>query len=106
MTKQDETLRLINFILCILSCIAICWAVIPLAWAIPMTVHSWGIYKGTKPNTTAFGVCTLIFVNIIGGHPAPCLQQGRQVSKHLAANQTSPIQTDGARLVLVGIQGG
>lgn len=25
MTKQDETLRLINFILCILSCIAICW---------------------------------------------------------------------------------
>lgn len=28
MTKQDETLRLINFILCILSCIAICWAVI------------------------------------------------------------------------------
>ena len=65
--KQDETLRLINFILCILSCIAICWAVIPLAWAIPMTVHSWGIYKGTKPNTTAFGVCTLIFVNIIGG---------------------------------------
>ena len=67
MTKQDETLRLINFILCILSCIAICWAVIPLAWTIPMTVHSWGIYKGTKPNTTAFGVCTLIFVNIIGG---------------------------------------
>ena len=67
MTKQDETLRLINFILCILSCIAICWAVIPLAWAIPMTVHSWGIYKGTKPNTTAFGVCTLIFVDIIGG---------------------------------------
>lgn len=67
MTKQDETLRLINFILCILSCIAICWAVIPLAWTIPMTVHSWGIYKGTKPNTTAFGVCTLIFVNTIGG---------------------------------------
>lgn len=67
MTSQEETLRLINFILCILSCIALCWAVIPLAWTIPMTVHSWGIYKGTKPNTTAFGVCTLIFVNVIGG---------------------------------------
>ena len=66
-TSQDETLRLINFILCILSCIALCWAVIPLAWTIPMTVHSWGIYKGTKPNTTTFGVCTLIFVNVIGG---------------------------------------
>lgn len=67
MTSQDETLRLINFILCILSCIAVCWAVVPLAWMIPMTVHSWGIYKGTKPNTTAFGVCTLIFLNVIGG---------------------------------------
>ena len=22
---------------------------------IPMTVRCWGIYKGTKPNTTAFG---------------------------------------------------
>ncbi len=32
-----------------------------------MTVHCWGIYKGTKPNTTAFSVCTLIFVSIIGG---------------------------------------
>ena len=67
MTSQDETLRLINFILCILSCVAVCWAVIPLAWMIPMTVHNWGIYKGNKPNTTAFGVCTLIFVNVIGG---------------------------------------
>ena len=67
MTSQDETLRLINFILCVLSCVAVCWAVIPLAWMIPMTVHSWGIYKGTKPNTTAFGVCTLIFVSVIGG---------------------------------------
>lgn len=67
MTSQDETLRLINFILCVISCVVVCWAVIPLAWMIPMTVHSWGIYKGTKPNTTAFGVCTLIFIDVIGG---------------------------------------
>ena len=67
MTSQDETLRLINFILCILSCVTFGWAIFPLAWMIPMTVHSYGIYKGTKPNTTAFGVCTLIFVNVIGG---------------------------------------
>lgn len=67
MTSQDETLRLINFILCVISCVASCWLLVPLAWMIPMTVHSWGIYKGTKPNTTAFGVCTLIFLNVIGG---------------------------------------
>ena len=34
---------------------------------IPMCVRSWGIYKGTKPNTVAFGVCTLIFLSLIGG---------------------------------------
>lgn len=67
MEEKDRTLRLINFILCVITCVLVCWAIVPLAWCIPMTVHSWGIYKGTKPNTTAFGVCTLIFVDIIGG---------------------------------------
>lgn len=65
--ETDRTLRLIAFILCIISTVGVGWLIIPLAWMIPMTVHSWGIYKGTKPNTTAFGVCTLIFVNIIAG---------------------------------------
>lgn len=65
--EKDKTLRLINFIFCIISLVATCWAVIPLAWMIPMTVHSWGIYKGTKPNTAGFGVCTLIFVTLVGG---------------------------------------
>ena len=39
----------------------------PLAWMIPMSVHCWGVYQGTKPNTVAFGVCTLIFVTVVGG---------------------------------------
>ena len=34
---------------------------------IPMTVRAWGIYKGTNPNTTAFGVCTLIFLSLVSG---------------------------------------
>ncbi len=67
MNDSDKTLRLINFILCVLSAVACCWLIVPLAWMIPMTVISWGIYKGTKRNTVAFGVCTLIFVNVIGG---------------------------------------
>ncbi|WP_139652786.1 DUF2510 domain-containing protein [Raoultibacter phocaeensis] len=64
---NDQTLRLVAFILCVLSTISVGWALIPLAWMIPMTVHCWGLYKGTKANTTAFGVCTLIFVNIVSG---------------------------------------
>lgn len=63
----DQTLRLIAFIFNIVNLVSVGWLIIPLAWMIPMTVISWGIYKGTKRNTTAFGVCTLIFVNLVSG---------------------------------------
>mgnify|MGYP007098959135 CR=1 FL=1 len=45
MTSQDRVLRLIAFILNIISCVGWAWLIIPLAWMIPMTVISWGIYK-------------------------------------------------------------
>lgn len=66
-TDTDRTLRLIAFILNIISAVACCWLLVPLAWMIPMTVVGYGIYKGTRPNTVAFGVCTLIFVNVVSG---------------------------------------
>lgn len=66
-TDNDKTLRLIAFIFCLVSTIFAGWALIPLAWMIPMTVISYGIYKGTKKNTVAFGVCTLIFVSLVSG---------------------------------------
>lgn len=66
-SDSDRTLRLVNFIFMILSIVAMGWMIIPLAWLIPMTVISWGIYKGTKPNSTAFAICTLLFASLIGG---------------------------------------
>ena len=63
----DKTLRMVAFILCIVSTVFCAILIIPLAWMIPMTVRAWGIYKGTKPNSTAFGVCTLLFLNLVGG---------------------------------------
>ena len=63
----DRNLRLVAFIFMLLSLIGTCWLIIPLAWMIPMTVISWRIYKGQKPNTTAFGVCTLIFASLVAG---------------------------------------
>ena len=66
-TDTDKTLRLIAFIFCILSTVAVGWLLVPLAWTIPMTIHCWGLYKGTKQNSTAFGICTLIFVSRVGG---------------------------------------
>ena len=62
-----RTLSLVNFFLCVVTCVGVGWTIIPLIRMIPMTVRSWGIYKGVKPNTTAFGVRTLPFVNLIGG---------------------------------------
>ena len=67
MTNSDRNLRLAAFTLNIISMVALGWTLLPLAWMIPMTVMSWGIYKGTRANTVAFGVCNLLFVNTIGG---------------------------------------
>lgn len=64
---NDKNLRLVAFIFNLISTISVGWTVLPLAWMIPMTVISWGIYKGTKKNTVAFGVCTLIFVSLVAG---------------------------------------
>lgn len=64
---NDKTLRQVAFILNLVTTIGVGWMLIPLAWMIPMTVISYGIYKGTKKNTTTFAVCTLIFVNLVSG---------------------------------------
>ncbi len=67
MTSTDRTLRQIAFIWNIFCLACSCWFIIPLAWQIPMLVRSWGIYKGTKPNTVAFGVCNLLFFGFVSG---------------------------------------
>ena len=72
---SNQTLRLIAFIMNIVALVTIGivgigtlgLGLIPLAWGIPMTVRSWGVYKGKKPNTVALGVCTLLFLNMISG---------------------------------------
>ncbi|MBW3089031.1 hypothetical protein KIH77_09935 [Bifidobacterium sp. 82T24] len=67
MTDSDRTLRMVAFIFNIISIAGTCWLIVPLAWMIPMTIRSWGIYQGTKPNTMAFGICDLLFCSLIGG---------------------------------------
>ena len=77
MTDTDRSLRLVAFIFCILSLVGSCWLIIPLAWMIPMSVISWGIYKGTKANTVAFDVCTLIFCSLVAGILLLCSNKDR-----------------------------
>jgi hypothetical protein len=66
-SENDRQLRLIAFIFMLLSTVSVGWTIVPLAWMIPMTVVCWDIYKGKKPNGTAFGVCTLLFVSLVAG---------------------------------------
>ncbi len=77
MTDTDRNLRLVAFIFCILSLVGSCWLIIPLAWMIPMSVISWGICKGTKANTVAFDVCTLIFCSLVAGILLLCSNKDR-----------------------------
>lgn len=72
----DRTLRMVAFIVNLFVLVvavpslasSTSWAgLIVLAWGIPMTVISWGVYKGAKANTTAFGLATLLFLNVISG---------------------------------------
>lgn len=65
--NSDQTMRLTAFVFCVVSTFLAGWAIIPLAWMIPMTVHCWRIYQGRRPNTVGFGVCTLIFVSLVSG---------------------------------------
>ena len=60
-------MKLVAFILCLLSTIAMGWLLIPLCWRIPITVSVYKAYKGEKDLSTDFKVCTLLFVNLIGG---------------------------------------
>lgn len=96
MTNSARNLRLAAFTLNIISMVALGWTLLPLAWMIPMTVMSWGIYKGTRANTVAFGVCNLLFVNTIGGGAAH--QQQRVVAdsaEFQACRDFCPVCTGG-----------
>lgn len=73
--SNDSTLRLIAFILYMIELGGMVLYALPtlglslicLAWLLPMSLHCWKVYKGQKPNTIAFGVCTLLFCNLIAG---------------------------------------
>lgn len=81
-TSQDYTLRLvaaiINLVFCVLyglGGVSLAASgdgfgvafILCLAWMVPMTVYSWRISTGEKPNGTTFAVADLIFVNVVSG---------------------------------------
>ncbi len=48
---------------------------IPLCWVIPMTIKVHNSLKNGEKLSTAFKVCTLIFVNIVSGILLLCMKE-------------------------------
>lgn len=68
-SKSDsETLTTIAKVFMILGCVSGAFTfLIPLAWCIPMTIHYFNAIKNGEKLSTAFKVCSLLFVNLIAG---------------------------------------
>ena len=64
---QYNPLQLVAFVLMIITTVSAGIFLIPLAWMIPMDVHLWQQMKNGNKVGIGFGICTLIFVNLISG---------------------------------------
>ncbi|MBE6133109.1 MAG: hypothetical protein E7178_00325 [Erysipelotrichaceae bacterium] len=62
-----KALLLVAFIFMILGTVGLAILLIPLAWCIPMTIHCYQCYNNNEKPSVAFGVCSLLFVSLIGG---------------------------------------
>ena len=65
--EEKSVLLLVAFILMLITTITTGFFLIPLAWCIPMTVSCYRCYNENRKASIAFGVCTLIFVNLVSG---------------------------------------
>lgn len=66
--EEKNTLRTVAKIFMLLGCIGSAFLyLIPLCWTIPMTVYYWKAVRDNKPVSTAFKICSLIFVNVVAG---------------------------------------
>ena len=65
--RRDEAMCTVVKVFLILGCITFGWALIPLAWCIPITVSIFRKLKSGEPISAGLKVCALIFVNLIAG---------------------------------------
>ena len=63
----NDGLAVASKIFLILGCIAQGWLLIPLAWCLPITISVCNKMKANQPVGTGLKVCSLLFVNLIGG---------------------------------------
>lgn len=67
LSGASQALRAVAFGLMVLSTVVLGFAIIPLAWCLPMTIYYYGVLRDNKKVSMGFKICTLIFVNPISG---------------------------------------
>lgn len=63
----DESTKTLIKVFLIIGCVCIGWAIIPLAWCLPMTISVCRSMRDNRPIGTGMKVCVLLFVSIIAG---------------------------------------
>ena len=63
----------------VIGCIAIGWTLIPLIWAIPMTVYAFRKLDAKEPMGIGFKICVLLFVNLIAGILLLCMDIDKEL---------------------------
>ena len=63
----NDGLAVASKIFLILGCVAQGWLLLPLAWCLPITISICNKMKNNEPVGTGLKVCSLLFVNLIGG---------------------------------------
>ena len=65
--EDKKIFALIIKIFMVIGCVASGWALIPLLWTIPLTVHVFKKLNAHEPIGVGVKVCVLLFVNLIAG---------------------------------------
>ena len=66
-TSRDSSISTVAKVFMILSTIFLGFFIIPLCWTVPMTISYCRKVKNNEPVSVAFGICVLLFVNVISG---------------------------------------
>lgn len=73
LNNEDDTIITVVKVFLIIGCIAQGWAILPLAWCIPITITIFNCFRDKKPINTGLKICTLLFVNLIAGICLLCI---------------------------------
>ncbi len=73
--RQDDAMATVVKVFLILGCITFGWAVIPLAWCIPITVSIFRKLNNGEPIGVGLKVCAMLFVNLIAGILLLCMPE-------------------------------